>query len=475
MLRKSLFAVLFFFIIIMSIAPISCGEDDDSDEDNGGSDDDDDDDDDGANGNNQDGESLFSTTEIAPITGDIDYRLVQKWKIPRENGVDVYIALQKNDGSDTRLEKYIFSGMTSEGEILDSRSLVTTLSDYGLGGMKILDLEYTCNELFMLVQDTSSDSFNVYFVPLTGRTEDMHLIGQYTNAYFWVRECGNYRQAQVLAYSRGVSFSTGEHEIWKGDLWDWDPNRETPWQVSENALDNLPNGENFFLEANISVFSGHHYNYKWGSSFIAIDYDGKLHWYDSKQTGDDPTSIKFEANEQIFANFNGRGLKAQYLDIENEENLHMYDNINSPQNAVHPKYICVVGTDGQSDTPLLWVTNGGDFKFREDETFEIGYAGACSVTANTEAISPTATIYHPWVAYRSAKNELSALWLSQTQGEWVYSLIDSIPQDNWHFASGHLLMGSGGSGVGGRIMVIYDDNDSLKLAACKDRGPCGDY
>lgn len=486
MIRRSTLTLLVILCLVLILALTltlpGCGGDDADDRgDDRGDGDDGDDSGDGDGADGDTGESLFVTETLAPINGVVDFRARGLFKSPRKNGNDYYIVMAAEDDSDQRLVQHSVSGISDDREtLMMNERTVAALSDYGLGGNEIVGYEAdVCSDSFMLVKDPGND-VNTWFVPLTGDTADIVPLDSYLRVYMWVRECRDQRRAQIFGFSRGavVTGPDVDNHVWKADLWDWDPNRETPWVLVANVMDDLPGGADFLLEAEVAFFSAYRYDYDWGSAMAVKGDDGRLYWLRTTMPAD-PTETRWQLHENVFNSFNNRNFVAGFIDIELMENLWLVDHVNDMSSDVPPRHICVVGhAPDDPDTPLLWVTSSttaGEFQFSENDTFAIGFEGPCSVTSFTEAISMTASVHYPWVAYRSAKNELSALWRSQTDGAWWYSRIDGIGQTAWRFASQYLVMGTLGGNLFGRVTVAYDDNDSIRIATCKANGPCGDY
>ena len=78
----------------------------------------------------------------------------------------------------------------------------------------------------------------------------------------------------------------------------------------------------------------------------------------------------------------------------------------------------------------------------------------------------------PWVTYRSAKNELSVGSYNVNAQEFDTFLLDSGESSSWVFAE-KVNSISKAEGNNTEIVIFYNDNESVKIAACNDQKRCG--
>ncbi len=464
---KNVLKLLFLLLLVLSLV-VGCGGEDEPEDD-----DDDRDDGDTPDGDNPD--DPFVRKSIAPMTGDGELAYYGE-KIALKNDSVFYYASFVNGNSDSILYAYHFSGMTDDYEIQDRTETIARLSDFGLVNYEVKDFDTdACGRLYFLASQMGGDT-NMVWVNVDGN--DVYQIGAYNHAYLWVDGCMGGIRGQVLAYTYGWdSIYDDDPHITDSVMWDYDTERTERWVKRENLFDEITEGQDIFNNAKQVVFGKFRSNYYDASAIILIDANSQLRYLYSVWDQYDYETQRFRESEELFNGFNNRGYKASNFAIDNMENLFAFRQIQYPENDNAPIQMCVVGfLDENDETPYLWVTGGTNaLPFSEDRTFEIGFPGPCGITTHTEATGPNASVRYPWVAYRSAKNALSMLFLSRTQGDWYSVPLDSIPQTAWHFASNLAIVGTSGSGQAGRIMTFYDDNDTIRFATCKERSTCGDY
>ena len=98
--------------------------------------------------------------------------------------------------------------------------------------------------------------------------------------------------------------------------------------------------------------------------------------------------------------------------------------------------------------------------------------GTCSVVHYTRTASPVYSTHIPWITYHSAKSELSvARFVPATQAFDTF-LLDRGESPNWMFAEKVNSIATAG-GNNNEIVILYNDAQSLKLAACNDWSRCG--
>jgi hypothetical protein len=300
-------------------------------------------------------------------------------------------------------------------------------------------------------------------------TETLHSFGSYVYGVFWVDDSSLDRTVgQALLVNGGVTRDAYGNatlvSVNAVDYWDLDTRKSAAWTRMDGVFDALPGGEQYLLGArNLRLEKWQRTSTDdYGAALILIDGAGRMKYL---ETGDisfyDDYAFTDKTTEFIGA-FAGHDLAVQAFD---------YGLANT--SGEDSSHFCVIAESLEDPS------RSALYAFQPRATYstiphveDVYPGGTCSVVHYTRTASPVYSTHIPWITYHSAKSELSVARFVPAAQDFDTFVLDRGESPNWVFAEKINSIATA-AGNNNEIIILYNDAQALKLAACNDWNRCG--
>ena len=297
----------------------------------------------------------------------------------------------------------------------------------------------------------------------------LHSFGSYVYGVFWIDDSSLDRTVgQALLINGGVTTDAYGLatlvSVDAVDYWDLDTRKSADWTRMDGVFDALPGGAQYLLGArNLRLAKWQRTSTDdYGAALALIDGGGRMKYL---ETGDisfyDDYAFTDKTTEFIGA-FAGQDLAVR-----------AFDYVMANTSGEDSSHFCVIAESLEDPSGYAL------YAFQPRATYstiphveDVYPEGTCSVVHYTRAASPVYSAHIPWITYHSAKNELSVARFIPARQDFDTFVLDRGESSNWMFAEKINSIATAG-GNNNEIFILYNDAQSLKLAACNDWSRCG--
>lgn len=374
------------------------------------------------------------------------------------------IFVTENQTGSTDLKTYLFQSV-SGSRIDETVTVAGSISDWGYPGSEIIDssdCHSNPDKPYVLLKDQAGQ-----MIFLDSYRQKTFVFGSYNFGIFWMDDTGGTKTTgQALLINGGVATDDFGVKtltaVTSLSFWDYDSTGSPEWKEIKNVFDNMPGKDQYFTGASnivIKKWVGENTS-EYGSTLVLIDKDSKIRYL---RTGD----IKFYDNYRFsdvtasfINNFVTYGMKIR--------SFNYYVKSNSVEQFSH---FCVIA-QAENDSSKYNLYSFQPFgKYDDVPSVDDVYPGTCSIVSFIRTDSATLTRHIPWISYHSSRSALSVAGFNSETESFDSFVLDESPE-GWLFANKVNSIARAASSIE-EIIVFYNDNENLKIAACNDNYKCG--